>query len=361
MALPTTSKLFHLSELKHTGKDIMVLCPFHDDHHPSLSINLEKNVYHCLGCGAKGRASELVDGLPSADKCQHIPFHRGEQSFLIQKWLAFEAYRQLGKTKEQEKVLACGEEFVTHHCPQCQKVTATPFHCNTPLCPACYRRNLASFFRKHRQQLQDMNHPCNITVSLGGYTREILEERAPEIWKEAIAFHKAIASYLPHGGIYIKSINKKDNLYWLELNLLVDAPPDAVLIYCASWISQGYKATTKSFSQAIHAIRFFIKEKCAYPSSMLREPRDAELYLAITYRKKLIQGFGSFYRVSGGKNKGKRPRQVHLCPFCGATTITGERVKQEQVFWDPEYHCFIVKQKLKEKRKWHNADGVNIE
>ncbi|SVD90704.1 uncharacterized protein METZ01_LOCUS443558 [marine metagenome] len=31
-----------------------VICPFHDDHHPSLSINLNKGCFKCHSCGAKG-------------------------------------------------------------------------------------------------------------------------------------------------------------------------------------------------------------------------------------------------------------------------------------------------------------------
>jgi DNA primase len=31
-----------------------VICPFHDDTHPSLSINLEDGWYKCHACGAKG-------------------------------------------------------------------------------------------------------------------------------------------------------------------------------------------------------------------------------------------------------------------------------------------------------------------
>jgi putative DNA primase/helicase len=30
------------------------LCPFHDDHNPSLSINLETGYFHCFACGQKG-------------------------------------------------------------------------------------------------------------------------------------------------------------------------------------------------------------------------------------------------------------------------------------------------------------------
>lgn len=41
--------------LKKHGKDYLGLCPFHDDHDPSLVISPEKNLWHCLGaCGEGG-------------------------------------------------------------------------------------------------------------------------------------------------------------------------------------------------------------------------------------------------------------------------------------------------------------------
>ena len=47
-------------ELKRRGKDLVGLCPFHDDKNPSLSINPEMNVFHCFGCGAKGSVIDWV-------------------------------------------------------------------------------------------------------------------------------------------------------------------------------------------------------------------------------------------------------------------------------------------------------------
>ena len=37
-------------ELKRHGADLLGLCPFHDDHEPSLVISPKKNLWHCLGC-----------------------------------------------------------------------------------------------------------------------------------------------------------------------------------------------------------------------------------------------------------------------------------------------------------------------
>ena len=36
------------------------LCPFHDDHHPSLSFNVRKNTFRCFVCDAHGGTLDLV-------------------------------------------------------------------------------------------------------------------------------------------------------------------------------------------------------------------------------------------------------------------------------------------------------------
>jgi DNA primase len=41
----------------------MGLCPFHDDHTPSLSVNETKGVYHCFGCRAEGDIIDLVRNM----------------------------------------------------------------------------------------------------------------------------------------------------------------------------------------------------------------------------------------------------------------------------------------------------------
>ena len=51
-------------KLVRSGKELIGLCPFHDDRNPSLNIDPAKNVWHCKGaCGeggdlhGRGRAS----------------------------------------------------------------------------------------------------------------------------------------------------------------------------------------------------------------------------------------------------------------------------------------------------------------
>src|SRR5215472_15402221 len=48
-------------ELKRHGADLLGLCPFHDDHEPSLVISPKKNLWHCLGaCQTGGSVIDWV-------------------------------------------------------------------------------------------------------------------------------------------------------------------------------------------------------------------------------------------------------------------------------------------------------------
>jgi DNA primase catalytic core len=47
--------------LRKRGEELIGLCPFHEDHDPSLVVNPEKNLWHCLGaCQAGGSVIDWV-------------------------------------------------------------------------------------------------------------------------------------------------------------------------------------------------------------------------------------------------------------------------------------------------------------
>lgn len=42
------------------GKNFLGVCPFHDDHSPSMSVSKEKQIYKCFSCGAAGNVFDFV-------------------------------------------------------------------------------------------------------------------------------------------------------------------------------------------------------------------------------------------------------------------------------------------------------------
>ena len=46
--------------LEKKGKNYFGICPFHDDHSPSLSVSEEKQIYTCFVCGASGNAYSFL-------------------------------------------------------------------------------------------------------------------------------------------------------------------------------------------------------------------------------------------------------------------------------------------------------------
>ena len=78
------------------------LCPFHDDHTPSLSFNVRKNTYRCFVCGASGDTISLVMNYlhkDFLDACRWMsplpssPKGEGTGGYQRQKVYSFEAVR----------------------------------------------------------------------------------------------------------------------------------------------------------------------------------------------------------------------------------------------------------------------------
>jgi DNA primase len=61
-------------KLRRVGKELIGLCPFHDDRRPSLCIDPVKNVWDCKGaCGEGGDVSLLLrrKTIPSSSSHKH--------------------------------------------------------------------------------------------------------------------------------------------------------------------------------------------------------------------------------------------------------------------------------------------------
>ncbi|WP_304581016.1 CHC2 zinc finger domain-containing protein, partial [Dubosiella newyorkensis] len=50
----------HYIDVQKNGRNYKAVCPFHDDHDPSLSISREKQIYKCFVCGSGGNVFTFV-------------------------------------------------------------------------------------------------------------------------------------------------------------------------------------------------------------------------------------------------------------------------------------------------------------
>ena len=59
-------------ELKKRGRNFFGLCPFHDEKTPSFSVNPEKQIYKCFGCGSGGGVINFIMEIDSLDFIEAI-------------------------------------------------------------------------------------------------------------------------------------------------------------------------------------------------------------------------------------------------------------------------------------------------
>ena len=59
--------------LEKKGRNYFGLCPFHDDHSPSLSVSPDKQIYKCFVCGESGNVFNFVMNY------EHISFQEALQ------------------------------------------------------------------------------------------------------------------------------------------------------------------------------------------------------------------------------------------------------------------------------------------
>ncbi|MBT9164922.1 MAG: hypothetical protein DDT23_00933 [candidate division WS2 bacterium] len=252
-------------------------------------------------------------------------------------WMA----RDLGLKDIALDVESCSTEFVTRKCRNCQLRPATVFHCDLRLCPRCYYRNLFRFFHRHKSAMREMDVYSVISVAYGMF----LAEDVPKALEFAKEVHKKMLKALPllFGGIYHIEIKRdeKTGLFWINYHYLINGT-DSWAIYFAEVLGEkAWVYAWKQFTDRTSVIRYFIRECCRYPTSVILSPDYMKWYLDITARMKLIQGFGDMYKITGGRMKGKKLKLEHKCPRCGGKLEKPMRVSRDQVRWDKNLKCWV--------------------
>ena len=66
--------------LRAKGREFVCLCPFHDDHTPSMYVVPHKQIYHCFACGAGGNAIDFMmryHGMTYPESLRHLAERAG--------------------------------------------------------------------------------------------------------------------------------------------------------------------------------------------------------------------------------------------------------------------------------------------
>lgn len=53
--------------LKRSGRNFFGLCPFHKEKSPSFAVSLDKQIFHCFGCGAGGNVIHFISKIEGLD------------------------------------------------------------------------------------------------------------------------------------------------------------------------------------------------------------------------------------------------------------------------------------------------------
>lgn len=78
--------------LEKKGKDYKAICPFHDDHDPSLSISTDKQIFKCFVCGTGGNVFTFVQKIENISFLEavckvaeliHYPLHMDKSQFQL--------------------------------------------------------------------------------------------------------------------------------------------------------------------------------------------------------------------------------------------------------------------------------------
>lgn len=78
--------------LTKKGKNFVCVCPFHDDHSPSMSVSSDKQIYKCFSCGAAGNVFTFVENY------EQVPFAEAVSIVANKIGMKFDSREQVKKS-----------------------------------------------------------------------------------------------------------------------------------------------------------------------------------------------------------------------------------------------------------------------
>ena len=77
------------------GKNFFGVCPFHQDHSPSMSVSKEKQIYKCFSCGATGNVFTFVENYENVSFYEAVDIEAKKAGFTLS--TKIETYKKVEK------------------------------------------------------------------------------------------------------------------------------------------------------------------------------------------------------------------------------------------------------------------------
>jgi len=95
--------------LTQKGKNYFGVCPFHDDHSPSMSVSSTKQIYKCFSCGAVGNVFTFVKDIENVSFLEAVKIVAEKTGFDIN--FDIKTDIKISKNKEEFEIMDLASKF----------------------------------------------------------------------------------------------------------------------------------------------------------------------------------------------------------------------------------------------------------
>lgn len=312
--------------IRKQGKEFITRCPFHKDDSPSFNINIDKQIYHCWGCGKSGTLRSLIIELSSKgnvevpyiippDSYKEVPSSNSTDYTLI--------LNLLDKIDPQRanNIRRCGKDWYAAQCTDCDTVGAYKWRCHDRLCPSCRASIVSKWWAEHNVS-SSLQNPSLICLRL---------EPKPFTSSTSITHLRKQSIQMLHTvnrrcritkGLYSLTTDIRRGQVQITVWLITDADLQATLELFVEWGNLGGLCQLRDcvidqgISTVMDRFTWVIRHEITCENHF-----DLQDWLVAFKGKKLIQGFGDLYTVSKPRHGTGFMMKKVACPSCGSLSM----------------------------------------
>ena len=195
--------------LKKSGSNFVARCPFHTEKTPSFTVNRNKQLFHCFGCGASGNAIGFIMDF------NHLDFGR----FI--RWTS-DVQDGIGLTQDRRQFLAC--QLGIHESKDMDEFGQFADYCKMRFDEVQSGKPVAEHKEKSESEIELLRIIRRIVAKdMDGLEirEDILNAQLElEYEKDASCYEREIRSLATVGIISVRVTPEKEKVYYINEELL---------------------------------------------------------------------------------------------------------------------------------------------